>query len=173
MQPPQNTVNTDARALMGTTLHELVGTSMHETFGGMFGWPVESAAPNVNLVIDRPVRSHVLLRESDQVCVDVVLDFDARLLSLAGAQIYPADMQDTPEMYDDMAAEVANIIAGGIKAYLNRSGHDLRMVEQSKAAPAAEANTPPAVDVSFHYDSGAHPKPPGIVVHVRLKDFPV
>ncbi|MDP2205989.1 MAG: hypothetical protein Q8K65_06740 [Alphaproteobacteria bacterium] len=154
---------------MKEEMQHVVGKTMRDTFEGMFGWPVQSAAGRPALPLDAPVRSHVLLRESEAVSVDVVLDFDHRLLSLAGAKIYPEDMQGSPEMYADMAAEIANIVAGGIKAYLNNSGHSLRMVSEAEAPPPTSGT--PSVDVSFQYDNGGTPKPLGIVVRVNLKDF--
>ena len=154
-------------------MRALVGKTMHDTFGGMFGWPLQPAANAAGDHIRHPVRSHVLLREKEDISVDVVLDFDGHLLTLAGADIYPDEMRGTPEMHADMAAEIANIIAGGIKAYLNQSGHQLRMVEQSTAPPASDTAAPPVVDVSFRYETGAAAKPLGVVVHIRLQDFPL
>lgn len=154
---------------MKEDMQHLVGKTMRDTFEGMFGWPVQPAAGRVTLPLETPVRSHVLLRENDAVSVDVVLDFDHRLLSLAGAKIYPEDMRNSPEMYADMAAEIANIVAGGIKAYLNKNGHALRMVSEAEAPPPTAGI--PSVDVSFQYDNGGTPQPLGIVVRVNLKDF--
>lgn len=150
-----------------TDVQELVGKTMRDTFEGMFGWPVQPA-DSTNAPLTTPVRSHVLLKESEDVSVDVVLDFDHRLLSLAGAQIYPEDMRDSPEMYADMAAEIANIVAGGIKSYLNRSGRTLNMVDGQDAPPPTETDEKSGVNVSFQYDNGGTPKPLGIIVRVRL-----
>lgn len=154
---------------MKEEMQSIVGKTMRDTFEGMFGWPVQPAAGRTAMPLEAPVRSHVLLRENEAVSVDVVLDFDHRLLSLAGAKIYPPEMQDSPEMYADMAAEIANIVASGIKAYLNRSGHTLRMVSEADSPPPTSGI--PSVDVSFQYDNGGTPKPLGIVVRVNLKDF--
>lgn len=162
-------MSTESDNKMKTEMQDIVGKTMRDTFEGMFGWPVQTAAGRGTLPMETPVRSHVLLRENDNVRVDIVLDFDHRLLSLVGAKIYPEDMKDSPEMYADMAAEIANIVAGGIKAYLNRHGHALRMVSETEAPPPTAGI--PCVDVSFQYDNGGTPKPLGIVVHVNLKDF--
>jgi len=154
---------------MKEDMQNIVGKAMRDTFESMFDWPVQPAADRATLPLEAPVRSHVLLRENEAVSIDVVLDFDQRLLSLAGAKIYPADMRDSPEMYADMAAEIANIVANGIKAYLNRSGHALSMVSEENSPPSTSGI--PSVDVSFQYDNGTTPKAIGIVVRVNLKDF--
>lgn len=162
MQTPSGKMHRD--------MQRVVGKTMHETFGGMLDWPLNTAAKDSTETIDRPVRSHVLLREGRDVSVDVVLDFDHRLLSLAGDALYPETLRGTPEMYSDMAGAITNIIAGSIKAYLNGGGHDLRMVDAPPATPDAP---PPVIDVPFRYNSGTGATPLGVVVHVRLKDFPV
>jgi hypothetical protein len=155
---------------MKIEVQEVVDNAMRATFDGMFGWSVQQSGGRIPVALTMPVRSHVLLRDSMESTVDVVLQFDPRLLSLAGAKLYPEDMQGSTEMMNDMAAEISNIVAARIKAFLNGKGHALQM---SIPEPAAFAEIPTAdgVDISFQYDNGGTPKPLGVVVSVHLRDL--
>lgn len=149
----------------------VVDDAMRATFGDMLGWPLQTATGRIYAPLDAPVSSHVLLQEENAAKVDVVLQFDQKLLALAGAEIYPADMLDSNEMFNDMAAEIANIIAGRIKAYLNAKGRALHMGLAETPAIATDTAAPYGVDVSFQYDNGGTPKPLGVIVSVHLRDI--
>jgi len=150
-------------------MESVVDNVMRATFDDMLGWPLQSAAGRMYAPLDMPVSSHVLLREGNVAKVDVVLQFDQRLLALAGAELYPPDMLDSSEMFNDMASEIANIIAGRINAHLNASGGALQMALAETPAVSINAAAPNGVDVSFQYDNGGTPKPLGVIVSVHLR----
>ena len=148
----------------------VVDNVMRATFDDMLGWPLQPAVGRIHAPLEAPVSSHVLLHDDNMAAVNVVLQFDQRLLALAGAGIYPADMQGSGEMFNDMAAEIANIIAGRVKAYLNARGSALHMALAETPADVTDSAAPLGVDVSFQYENGGTPKPLGVIVSVHLRD---
>lgn len=154
-------------------MESLVGQTLRDTFSSMFGWQLENTAAE-HAAIPAPVRGATVLRESIAapqglpLNVEVIIDFDPQLLSLAGAHIYPDDMKNTAAMYADMAGEIANILAGSLKTYINRLGHALAFVIPLDTRAAAVA--PFFLDTAFAYNNGANPKPLGLVVHIAVND---
>lgn len=157
-------------AQVKTDIENLVGRTMRDTFEGMFGWRLQPCAQG-NRPIPAPVHSLAQLREAEApVEVSVRLDFDPQLLSLAGAHIYPDDMRNSPDMFTDMAAEIANILAGRLKTYLNRQGFALTLACTAAAAGSPQAASPALVDTAFEYDDGRTPRPLGIVIRIDVQE---
>lgn len=157
-------------AQVKTDIENLVGRTMRDTFEGMFGWRLEPCAQG-NRPIPAPVHSLAQLREAEApVEVSVRLDFDPQLLSLAGAHIYPDDMRNSPDMFTDMAAEIANILAGRLKTYLNRQGLALMLASTAAVTHVPQTTSPVLVDTAFEYDDGRTPRPLGIVVRIDMQE---
>ncbi|HCS23463.1 MAG TPA: hypothetical protein DIW20_06880 [Rhodospirillaceae bacterium] len=166
--------NTPAKKDMAKKdMEGLVGQTLRDTFSGMFGWQLENAAAE-HAAIPAPVRGATVLRENIPaphalpLNVEVIIDFDPQLLSLAGAHIYPDDMKNTAAMYTDMAGEIANILAGSLKTYINRLGYALALAMPLDTR--ARAVAPFFLDTAFAYNNGANPKPLGLVVHIAVND---
>lgn len=157
-------------AQVKTDIENLIGSTMRDTFEGMFGWRLQSCA-HANRPIPAPVHSLARLREAEApVEVSVRLDFDPQLLSLAGAHIYPDHIRNSPDMFADMAAEIANILAGSLKTYLNRQGLTLMQASTAAVMHVPQAASPPLVDTAFEYDDGRTPRPLGIVVRIDVQE---
>jgi CheY-specific phosphatase CheX len=73
------------------------------------------------------------------------LAFDGPLLKTLVAAVYPLEAVNTDEALRDVASEISNIVAGYVKAFINRKGfnvsRDMPVVEDVATSAAAGAGS--------------------------------
>lgn len=91
------------------------------------------------LPVPSPARSlsaRMLLRDP-ALGLDFRFNFEIALLHFVAARIYPAELANDRAVFEDLAAEIANIVCGKVRASLINQGFDMQMefpyIEQNDA----------------------------------------
>src|SRR5262245_21798693 len=111
---------------MRDELTKIIVAQVKRTFKVMFNVDVE---PVSDLVFDFTDDDQVSKTELRQAGVTVVVRFafSRAMLRPLLEKIYSPEITMHKIAYEDAACEIANIVCGGLKAFLNQNGYNLTM----------------------------------------------
>lgn len=173
-------------AEMETQLSGLVETTVVDTFHGMLGQhvtamhdmstgtePAHKIHTRLMLRESKGNRTHenpnARLEEGAAAGADFCFSFDQDLLEKAASGFYPGDQLQNPQIFEDIACAISNIVGSRIKTWLNDNGYDLSMglpfVEHEIGGDLPRQGT---IHIHFAYDVTGGRHDDGLVVDVKV-----
>jgi len=119
--PPNNSLDEDSMSGLSSIIEESVSQTLETLF--------HVHADSYQLGHSTYVPSDAFVCRADLKeagnMVSLFFSFDEALLRTLLKDLYSADMLQDPHTFSDAASEIANIVGGQVKSYLNQKGHNL------------------------------------------------
>jgi CheY-specific phosphatase CheX len=157
----------DQMAAYRSQISSVVVSSVIDTFNMMLRQNVTAMAVRTPRAPGPDTGVYACVRlDQKNLTADFYFSFDRSLLLLTAAAFYEAEKGKQPDIHEDIACAVANIVGGKVKTFLNRQGYAFEMGIPFVAKPGV-SGTEDAIHVHFSYDrSGDN----GLVVNYQMEE---